>query len=90
MARKQIAENDRIRQVLVNKYNIKLGELAEKMGISYPVFNKKLNVGTLTTLKEIELHTGINVIELQPAPEGFFHFYDPDTGQWSGIRKKSI
>ncbi|WP_185269439.1 helix-turn-helix transcriptional regulator [Chryseobacterium bernardetii] len=89
MARKQISENDRIRQVLVNKYNIKLTDLASKMGISYPVFSKKLNVGTLTTLKEIEKYTGISVIEMQNAPAGFFHYYDPDTGEWGGIWKKN-
>lgn len=90
MARKQISTDDRIRQVLVNKYGMKLTELAAKMGISYPVFSKKLNVGTLTTLKEIENITGISVIELQEAPEGFFHYYDPGTGEWSGIYKKPI
>lgn len=89
MARKQISENDRIRQVLVNKYSIKLTDLAAKMGVSYPVFSKKLNVGTLTTLKEIEKITGISAIEMQDAPEGFFHYYDPNTGVWGGIWKKA-
>lgn len=89
MARKQISEDDRIRQVLVNRYNLKLTDLATEMGVSYPVFSKKLNVGTLTTLKEIEKITGIPAIEMQEAPKGFFHYYDPDTGEWGGIWKKN-
>ncbi|WP_312394785.1 hypothetical protein [Chryseobacterium sp.] len=90
MARKKISEDDRIRQVLVNRYNIGLTDLAAKMGVSYPVFSKKLNVGTLATLKEIEQFTGITTIELQNAPPGFFHYYDPVTGEWGGIWKKNV
>lgn len=88
MARKAISPDDRIRHVL-NKYNFKLTDLAAELNISYPVFSKKLNAGTLSTLKELEKVTGISVIEFLDPPAGFFHYYDPQTGEWGGVWKKN-
>ncbi|WP_139259836.1 helix-turn-helix domain-containing protein [Chryseobacterium vrystaatense] len=79
--------SDRVREVL-KKHSFKLTDLAEKLGINYAPFNKKINKPTLKTLEELSILTGISVIEFQNAPEGYSHFYDGSTGQWEGIRRK--
>lgn len=58
-------------------------------GITYQALNARL-VGnpSLKVLQEIADVLKCSLIELLPAPEDYSHFYDSDTGEWLGIRKK--
>ncbi|MDV3706675.1 DNA-binding protein [Elizabethkingia anophelis] len=77
----------RIKEV-AKRNNITLEEVAKKMGISYIALYKSLKTAKFDTLKEIAGILNCEIHELIETGSEYAHFYDPETLDWLGIRKK--
>lgn len=79
---------NRVKQVAKNK-NISTTDLAEKMGISLQAFNIRMRRSPkLTTFQEVAEILKCDIHELIDCGPNYAHFYDPETKEWLGIRKK--
>ncbi len=66
-----------------------LNDIAVELGILYNALYQRLSVSPkMSTLESIAKILNCSVQELLPAPQGYSHFYDDQTGEWLGIRKK--
>lgn len=84
------------------RMKLRIAELQKKNKFSNEELGNKINVSDqqvsnyktsarmppLKTLEKIADAFNCEFIELFEAPIGYIHDYDPDTGEWLGIRKK--
>lgn len=77
----------RIKEVAKGK-NLSLEDISSKLGISYVALYKKIKTSKFDTLTEIAEVLKCDVHELIDTGSDFSHFYDQQTGEWLGIRKK--
>ena len=72
----------------VKEKGFKMADIAALIGVQYQTINKNLNNGSFETVLKIAQATKINFFELLLPPAGYTHFYDEQSGEWLGIRKK--
>jgi len=78
----------RIKEV-AKQHGLSLNDLAEKLKISRQgLRNYTAGNPSMAKLNEVAQAIGCTVLELINTPEDYSHFYDSDTGEWLGIRKK--
>ena len=80
----------RIKEV-AQKKGITLKEIAEKIGVTVSMmtfYGTEEKSPPLYRLEDIAKVLDCNVHELLPTEKKYSHFYDNDTGEWLGIRKK--
>lgn len=73
---------------LAKAKGISMQDLSKKLGITYQSLNKRLVALKFETLKEISEKIDCDIHELIEPGEKYAHFYDQQTGEWLGIRKK--
>ncbi|SDE16225.1 helix-turn-helix domain-containing protein [Riemerella columbipharyngis] len=78
----------RIKEVAKMK-GYSLQELSTMIGITYTSFFRRIQNPKLSSLQEIAKALECQIAELLPAGNGFSHFYDDQTGEWLGIRRKN-
>ena len=80
---------NRIKEIAKTK-GVTLGEIADKMQITRQGFGLRMKASSpkLSTIVEIAEILGCDPHELIECGAGYAHFYDPETGEWLGIRKK--
>lgn len=72
----------------VKEKGFKMSDIAALIGVQYQTINKNLNNGSFETVLKIAQATKINFFELLLPPAGYAHFYDEQSGEWLGVRKK--
>ena len=77
----------RIKELTKSK-GVRMQDLAKQLGITYQSLNKRLVALKFETLKEISEKLDCDVHELIEPGKDYAHFYDQQTGEWLGIRKK--
>ncbi|WP_018675650.1 helix-turn-helix domain-containing protein [Riemerella columbina] len=78
----------RIKELSTSK-GVSLQDLSKKLGISYQALNARM-IGnpSVKVLKEIADALEVDLHELFTTSDAYSHFYDTETGEWLGIRKK--
>ena len=77
----------RVKEVAKMK-GLDLKEVAEKLGITYQALNSNLRTPKVAKLLDISKVLNCEIAELMECGPGYAHFYDTDTKEWLGIRKK--
>lgn len=78
---------NRIKEVAKLK-NLDLKDIAASIGISYRALYNNMQTLKLSKLNAIAEVLNCEVVELLECGDGYAHFYDPETKEWLGIRKK--
>lgn len=79
---------NRIKELIKSK-GMSVQDVAEKLGTSRQSLHNKMKGNiTIKTLEELSEAIGVNLHELLETQTGYQHFYDNETGEWLGIRKK--
>lgn len=78
---------NRIKEV-IKLNNLDLKDVAAKMGVTRQSLYSNMQSLKFAKLVEIAKIIGCEPAELVECGDGYAHFYDPETKEWLGIRKK--
>ncbi|MGG7470782.1 helix-turn-helix domain-containing protein [Chryseobacterium arthrosphaerae] len=68
--------------------NVKLSQLADVGTQQITYYHSGFRKPPLETLERLANALNCDMLELLEPGDGYAHFYDPNTGEWLGIRKK--
>lgn len=75
-------------KTVIKKYGHTQKSVAKKIGISPQGLRLRFKNPTHSSLAEIASAVGCDPIEFLDPIDGYAHWYDEQTGEWLGIRKK--
>lgn len=78
----------RIKEV-AKLYGVSIQSIADSIGVTRQALHKQMNGNpSIVMLESIAKAIGCNVIELMGTDSQYSHFYDINSKEWLGIRKK--
>lgn len=70
-------------------YGVTIQSIADSLGVSRQALHKQMKGNpSIAMLESIADAIGCNVIELMSTNSAYSHFYDQNSKEWLGIRKK--